>query len=301
MKVALCFIISYKHILNKEHIWRKWIDANKDIINVYFHYTNYKLIKSEWIKKHAMPIKNTAKTSYYHVVPAYMSILTYAMLHDKTNQWFCMLTDSCVPIISPHAFRKMFFNTYKYSIFSWKKAYWNVSIHRRANLRYLKSEYHLANDPWFVLSKQHVQLCATFMMNKNNIYSQVCNGGLANESIFAIMLQTFGELTNDSLKNEKSTLTDWSRISNPTSPHLFIEGSELDITIIHNELANNKNIIFLRKVGREFPDEIINNLIKNDTQIYPIYKLFVGLLFMLALPSIATFYTCYKSGHWFIR
>ena len=301
MKVALCFIISYNHILNKEHIWRKWIDANKDIINVYFHYTDYKLIKSDWIKKYAIPFKNTTKTSYYHVVPAYMSILTYAMRHDTTNEWFCMLTDSCIPIISPAAFRSAFFNNYKYSIFYWKPSYWNVNIHRRANLRYLKKEYHLANDPWFVLSKKHVQLCAKFMIAKYNIFLQVCKGGLANESIFAIMLQTFGELTNEkSLKNERSTLTDWTRISNPTSPHLFEEGSELDIQLIHDELMNNKNIMFLRKVSKEFPDKIINELIENKIIYSPLYKFVFGVLFGLALPAIATLYTSYKSGHWFI-
>ena len=47
MKVALCFIISYDHILNKEHIWRKWIDYNKDIINVYFYYKDIKKINSK--------------------------------------------------------------------------------------------------------------------------------------------------------------------------------------------------------------------------------------------------------------
>ena len=170
MKVALCFLISYNHCLNKEHIWQKWIESNKDIINVYFHYTNYKLIRSDWIKKHAISFKNTAKTTYFHVVPAYMSILTYAMTHDRSNQWFCMLTDSCVPIISPIKFRQMFFSNYKYSIFSWKPAYWNINIHRRANLRYLNKIYHLANDPWFVLSKQHVLLCTRFMIDKYNIY-----------------------------------------------------------------------------------------------------------------------------------
>ena len=38
MKVALCFIISYEHILNKEQLWIDWIKPNQDIINVYFHY-----------------------------------------------------------------------------------------------------------------------------------------------------------------------------------------------------------------------------------------------------------------------
>ena len=41
MKVALCFLISGKHEINKESLWKDWIEENKDIINVYFHYTDY--------------------------------------------------------------------------------------------------------------------------------------------------------------------------------------------------------------------------------------------------------------------
>ena len=35
MKIALCFIISYEHILQKEQLWIDWIQPNKDIINGY--------------------------------------------------------------------------------------------------------------------------------------------------------------------------------------------------------------------------------------------------------------------------
>ena len=234
----------------------------------------------------------------------------YAMAHDAKNQWFCMLTDSCVPIISPGEFRQLFFSNYKYSIFNWKPAHWNIDIHRRANLRYLSKPYHLANDPWFVLSKRHVELCTRFIIDKYSIYLQVCKGGLANESVFAIMLQTYGELTNvKTLKNEKSTLTDWTRISNPTSPHLF-EGTEFDVMLINEELKNNKNIMFLRKVSSKFPDAVLNELIKNKPKNYLNYNynncncncIFNTIGFIiLAFPSIAAFYTCYKSSHWFIR
>lgn len=89
MKIALCFIISYDHILNKEHIWRKWIEYNKDIINVYF-FTKTLKIQSEWIKERAMPPDKIMKTSYFHVIPAYISILSYACQHDASNRWFCL-------------------------------------------------------------------------------------------------------------------------------------------------------------------------------------------------------------------
>ena len=174
MKIALCFIISYEHLLNKENIWKEWIYENKDIINVYFHYKNYNSIKSPWIRNHCIPKNQIAKTSYYHVTSAYMSVLSYAFNHDLNNKWFCLLTESCVPIISPKQFRTIFFNYYYASIFKWKPSYWNIDIHRRANLRLLNKKYHLANDPWFTLSRDHVHKCIMFLVKKNDIYKKVC-------------------------------------------------------------------------------------------------------------------------------
>jgi hypothetical protein len=280
MKVALCFIISYKHILNKEQLWINWIKENQDIINVYFHYKDINLIKSPWIKLHTIPPKYVHHTSYYNVVPAYMSLLSYAFYHDLDNKWFCMLTDSCVPIISPAKFRQLFFDNYQTSIFKWKPAYWNINIHRRANLRLFKKEYWLANDPWFTLSRAHVQKCILFMAVKNDIYQKVNEGGLANESIFAIMLQTFNELTKNgsqsnadcTLLNEQSTITDWTRMSSPTSPYVFKEASQENINIIKNLLKENTKAIFLRKVDPEFPDQSILDLMSDDLLVVNTYN-----------------------------
>ena len=265
MKVALCFIISYEHVLNKEQLWIDWIKPNQDIINVYFHYKDINLIKSEWIKLYTIPPNIIQNTSYYNVVPAYMSILSYAYNHDKNNIWFCLLTDSCIPIITPEKFREMFFNHYQASIIKCKPAYWDITIHRRANLRLLTKEYWLANDPWFTLSRDHVHKCILFLTLKTGIYKQINMGGLANESIFAIILQTFGELTNPmKLINESATLSDWSRMASPTSPYLFKEGSSENINIISNLLKENKYAMFLRKVHKSFPDPIIKQIMNTN-------------------------------------
>jgi hypothetical protein len=214
---------------------------------------------------YTIPPKYVHPTTYYNVVPAYMALLSYAFHHDIENKWFCMLTDSCVPIISPAKFRQLFFENYKTSLFSWKPAYWNLEIHRRANLRLLKKEYWLANDPWFTLTRTHVHKFNIFLAAKNDIYQLVNAGGLANESIFAIMLQTFNELTNkNTLINAVSTVTDWSRMSSPTSPYLFKEATPENISIISNLLKENPHAMFLRKVDRVFPDQAILDLYGNE-------------------------------------
>ena len=159
MKIALCFIISYDHILNKEDIWREWIEPNKDIINVYFYYGDISKIKSPWILEHTLPQKYITNTSYYQIIPAYTSLMAYALSHDIGNQWFCFLTDSCCPIISPTKFRYLFYQNHNKSIISWKPAWWNIQFHKRANLACIPEKYRLGNDPWFVMKRENVIHC----------------------------------------------------------------------------------------------------------------------------------------------
>jgi len=262
MKIALCFIISYDHILNKEEIWKDWIEPNKDIINVYFYYKDFNKIKSQWIREHTLPPNYIHETSYYHVIPAYLSLMRFALTHDNDNNWFCILTDSCCPIISPKKFRYLFYNNYKKSIMSWKPAWWNINFHKRANLKLLPKEIHLGNDPWFVLNKEHVLQILAFVNNKKDITKTICSGGLANESLFAIILYCYRQLDlNGPVISAVTHLTDWSRMTSATSPHTFKEANEKDIKFIESELNKNKYSMFIRKVDPEFPNDILKNYI----------------------------------------
>ena len=263
-KIALCFIINYEHVLYKEKLWREWIEPNKDIINVYFFYKDLKQIKSRWILNHTIPQKNICNTSYFHVIPAYISILNFALKHDKSNKWFCYLTDSCCPIISPSQFRSLFEIYQNQTIMPYSKAHWNIEFHRRANLALLPKEYHLANDPWFVLTRENAIDIMNFVVNESNMCNLICNGGLANESLFAIILTHFKKIQN--VISKTTHMADWLRMSSPTSPHLFKDGDGDDVQFIENFLEKNEFVMFIRKVHPEFPDEILRNYIcdKND-------------------------------------
>jgi hypothetical protein len=262
MKVALCFVISYSHIINKEQIWLDWIEPNKDIINVYFHYKNYSDIKSEWIRSHAIHPKCIVETNYMHIVPAYLALMSFAINHDSNNQWFCFLTDACAPIISPLKFRELFFENYSKTIMSWRKAWWNVQFCNRANLKMLKEESHLANAPWFVMKREDAYRCVNYSRVNANIYNLICSGDVANESIFAIMLSAVDQLKN--VKNMVSHACDWSRMTSATSPHVFKEGDKKDLLFINNFLDKNRYTMFLRKVDSKFPDQILTEIINND-------------------------------------
>ena len=265
MKVALCFMISYTHIVNKEQIWMDWIEPNKDIINVYFHYKNYSDIKSEWIKKHALHPKCIVETDYMHVVPAYLALMSFALNNDSQNQWFCFLTDSCAPIISPLKFRELFFENYSKTIMNWRKAWWNVKFCNRANLKMLKEESHLANDPWFVMKREDASSCLTYSRVNTNIYTLICRGDVANESIFAIILYAVNKLKE--VKQSVTHAADWSRMSSATSPHVFKEGDKKDLTFINDFLERNRYTMFLRKVDPKFPDQTLIEYINKDNDV----------------------------------
>jgi len=277
MKVALCFIIN--HELKKEKIWRKWINQNSFLFNVYFFYKKKDLISSKWILNHCLPEKYIFPTSYFHIVQAYFSLMEYAYHHDKQNTWFCFLSESCIPIITPSSFKKLFYENYDKSILKWEKAKWNIYLLKRANLQFLPPEFHLSNSPWFLLERKKVQLCLCYLKYHFSTFRLICKGGIANESIFAIILQKYKSF--DNVLNENSTLMDWTRMTSATSPYVF--SSKKDMEFIINEKQKNKYNIFLRKIHNDFPDELLDEI-----------------LFPLTFPTITTIDTSYKCCHRFI-
>jgi hypothetical protein len=264
-KIALCFIINYEHTLYKEEIWREWIEYNKDIINVYFFYKDIRQIKSKWIFDHAIPYTNICTTSYYHVVPAYLTILKHALLNDRHNKWFCFLTDSCCPIISPSKFRLLFEENYNKSIIRHSRAQWNIQFHRRANLALIPKELHLVNDPWFVLTRENAIDCINYAINEYKLCNLICQGGLANESIFAIVLKHYNKL--DDVISETTHITDWINKSSPTSPHMFKDGNSEEIQFIEESLQKYKYAMFIRKIHPAFSNEIIRQFIYKENEI----------------------------------
>ena len=73
------------------------------------------------------------------------------------------------------------------------------------------------------------------------------------------------ELTNtNTLINSSTTLTDWTRMSSPTSPYLFKEATLENINIIKNLLKENPYAMFLRKVDRAFPDAALKEIMENN-------------------------------------
>jgi hypothetical protein len=260
MKIALCFLISDPSgSLYKEDLWREWLDYNKDIITIYVHYKRLSDIKSEWLLQYVLPKEHIVNTSYFHVVPAYMSLLNYAIKEDSRNQWFCFLTESCVPIIHPLRFREMFLSHWNTSFLKWDRFPKTILPNTRANLHLFSDSAQLKHNPWFTLKREDALRCLHYQRINRGIYKTICSGKVANESIFAIMLMAFNKL--DKVKNENMSIADWSRMMSATSPYLFVEGSKKDLSVIDSLLKENKYATFLRKVSPDFPNFILRRYI----------------------------------------
>ena len=117
-------------------------------------------------------------------------------------------------------------------------------------------------------------------MTNKRIYNLICQGGLANESLFAIIL-----FQNKKLKdviNQPSHLTDWTNPSSATSPYVFDKGSEKEIALIKTSIENNKYLMFMRKIGNTFPNNKLSVIIsENDDNFFDWYFNYSSLLLTL--------------------
>lgn len=252
-KIAICFFVSYDSgNLVKERMWEKWLEPIMYMCNIYVHYKKYDIL-SPFLKKYAIPEKYISKTHYYHMVPAYIRTMAYAHYIDSDNEWFCMATESCVPIVSATEFCDSFYNNHDKSILKWGHSTWNVQFHSRANLKKLPQQYHLVNDPWFILCRHHVNLCVCFSTEQTCLYNTICKGGLANESIFSIILKSHAQLNNNVI-NASTHIVDWNRRSSATSPYVFCKLTPENVQFICDAKQHNKYAFFLRKVGGQFPE-----------------------------------------------
>ena len=263
--IALCFFVTTNR-LHQEQLWMEQINKFKNKINIYVHWKKSTVTKpSEFIKKYALPTTEIVNTSYFNMVPAYLSTLRYAMLSDDNNQYFFLLTESCIPVKSfdviLNTLRQLPKNS---SIMRWSHANWNVDMHRRANLRLLPEKYHLRNDPWFMLSREHAMHVFEFRTKLYETYRLICQGDIANESFFAIALCTSPKISNDII-NETCNAADWSRMTSPTSPYVFHSPlSENDKRFI-NMCKYDPYVFFIRKVDNEdeLREELTRLLYKN--------------------------------------
>lgn len=253
--VAFCFMVTKD--LSKEEIWIKWFEKLNINYNIYVHVSNPNNIKSKWLKKYLIPYN--IKTSWNDHMKAELTLLEYA-LNKSNDSWFINLSETTIPFVSPSKFEKMF-NKYKdKTILDYSKIWWDPRREDRGNVYKFPPKARLGNSEWCCICNEDMRTI-NYIWKHTKIIDTIMEHPHADESIFAVSLYIANKFKN-TIK-ARNTLMDWERDLYAPSPYTFVYPyTDYDKNFIKKFLKNNKYVMFMRKVDKSFPDNIIYNWLK---------------------------------------
>ena len=225
--------------------------------NVCNYYVNCKYpekVKS-FLKNHIIK-NNILNTSWrsFSLVSATLNLLLTAF-HDKNNKWFCLLSESCIPLKSIDDIN-CFLHNYKYSFFHLKT--------------YDKHIY--KTSQWWILNRKDVSILLkqTYYTKVKSIITKNNNLGTPDELYFLTYL-----LMNDNNYKFNSQMTTYVRFIETKKnyhPFTFNYLTKYDLKISKTclflrkcesniELYKPKEILFITFVGKETYNYSVKNTI----------------------------------------
>ena len=252
--MAFCFLVTKD--LNKESIWRTWfskLDELKFPYRVFTHCSNPAAITSEFLKSTLIGPEHTYPTAWGKVARAEWSLFKYAYSNAAAD-WHILLSESCVPIVTPKKFIETYAKHSRNSFISHCRAWWDVTKSNRADLYKLPEEYHLAHTTWIILCREDIEAIKSLETVETDLINNYIDTFIADESMIAVWLKKANNLVN--VINETTTIVDWTR-SNGNNPYTFNTIMPSDTILIKDHLDKNKYSMFLRKIGKSCPDDMI--------------------------------------------
>jgi hypothetical protein len=220
MKIAFLFLTIGD--LNHEYLWREYFKGNEDKYNIYCHPKDKNNVKSEWLKNYI--IDKNVETSWGRTINSILELLGEA-LKEKKNEFFILLSESCVPIKS---FKK-FFNFLLNKNISFIKLQEITDYDKKARLINVKNKdnYNLIKHSGnWTLNRHHVKK----LLLKKNDTKKFLNVDSQDEFFLSIIY------TKDKFKNYEIVNRDWDYTRN------FREKLK-EVYYNINEIHNNKKIL----------------------------------------------------------
>ena len=208
MKIAFLFL-TYDDI-NNEDVWQSFFkNADPNDYNIYIHSKNKGSVLSAFNK---YKIANTIDTAWGDIslVKAQNLLLTEA-LKDENNQFFILLSNSCIPFKTFDNIKQNLSTKLGKSIFNMSS---DSQIFPRCDntLKYTKKEYIKKASQWSILSRNHAEILA----KDENIYLDWFNypGTIADEHAYITYLYSKGLqdelIQTNNLTNGATTFIHWS-------------------------------------------------------------------------------------------
>ena len=261
MKIAFLFLTIED--LNHEYLWKEYFKGNEKKYNIYCHPKEKNDVKSDWLKKYI--INKNVETSWGRTLNAIIELLKEA-LKNKDNEYFILLTESCVPVKS---FTKFF------NFLSKKK---NKSFIEELNISKYDKKGRLVNivnidkyniikhNASWVLSRHYVKK----LLYKDDDIKNFLNVDSQDQFFLSLIYN------KDNFVNYEIVNIDWNYVLNfkKELEEIYYNLDEIHkkkkILYEYDELQEAKKIVF-KEVGKhprtyyEVDEEIIKNLIESES------------------------------------
>ena len=161
MKIAFLFLTIDQPYFTKA--WEEYLQNNQNKYNLYIHPKNKNSITHQLFKNNIVP--NIKNTNWGFLIEAQISLLETALTHDKDNQKFILLSESCLP-------SKNFNELYKFLNNNKKLSYINLLSQFKLYHSFINKKFKYKHSQWFCLDRHHVK---KLLIKKNNIIQELKN------------------------------------------------------------------------------------------------------------------------------
>lgn len=192
MKIAFLFLTIDQPYFTQA--WEKYFLDNQNKYNIYIHPKNKDSITHKLFKNNIVPDIKT--TNWGFLVEAQISLLQTALIQDKDNQKFILVSDSCLPT-------KTFNELYTFLNNKKKLSYINLLTQFKSFNNNINKNYKYKHSQWFCLDRHHVK---KLLLQKNTIINELKHTKGGDEYFLNYILP------DDKIIDYPITNVDWSNL-----------------------------------------------------------------------------------------
>jgi len=250
MKIAFLFLTIDQPYFTQA--WTKYFENNQNKYNIYIHPKNKDSITHKLFKNNIVPDIKT--TNWGFLVEAQISLLQTALIDDKDNQKFILLSDSCLPT-------KTFNELYTF-LNNKKLSYINIPTQFNNNIN---KNYKYKHSQWFCLDRHHVK---KLLLQKNTIINELKHTKGGDEYFLNYILP------DDKIIDYPITNVDWSNLD-------LVQSYQTKVNKLWKEYDKNKDNKTLQLINKykkikenyakhpktydNFSDELISKINKSKS------------------------------------
>lgn len=235
-KIAFLFLTKGNH--NCEVAWNLFFkDIDSKLYNIYCH---PKIPPTQlFLKNNVISTIIPTKWGDISLVKATLLLLKEAY-SDPLNEYFIIVSDSCIPIINFNHLYKYLFRHDK-SYLYWRHIDNRIDRYQKLSLRLKQSipfNNFYSQHQWMIFIRKHVKIAL-----KYNILSDFVKVHACDEHYFVTLFSLIGILKTECI-NHKTTYCDWSD-KTAMHPTTF---NNISNAIIDS--AHRNNTFFIRKISK---------------------------------------------------